>query len=280
MNTTFSTIDTTFLSTEAEFDYAIKVMRNELRNYIHQYGLKALVLGISGGVDSAFAAALVRPVCDELQIPLIGRSITIETNKPEEIERANAVGENFCHDYKYLDYTDIYLKFKPLLPDIVDNKLSKLRMGNAKARFRMMALYDLAQEHRGIVISTDNFTEYLTGFWTLHGDVGDYAPFIKLWKTEVYGCSKFLCKSLPKSMSDALMACVEAVPTDGLGITNSDLDQLGTDTYAEVDRLLAEYLSGNKQNEKHPVVQRYLSTQYKRENPVSIERIALVQNHD
>jgi hypothetical protein len=47
-----------------------------------------------------------------------------------------------------------------------------------------------------------------------------------------------------------------------------------------VDRLLAEYLSGNKQNEKHPVVQRYLSTQYKRENPVSIERISLVQNHD
>lgn len=268
-------IDTRFMDTEKQFRHAIETMRATMAAYITANHLKSLVLGISGGIDSAFAAALLRPVCDVTDTKLIGRSITIETNKPDEIERANAVGKAFCHDYQYLDYTDIYLQYKPLMPGLDNEKLSKLRMGNAKARFRMMALYDLAQMNKGIVISTDNFTEYLTGFWTLHGDVGDYAPFIRLWKTEVYRCSELLCKSLPSTQSQALMSCVKAVPTDGLGISSSDLEQLGADNYYDVDIILARYLEGDHSQEDHPVIKRFLSSAYKRENPMSIPRTAL-----
>ncbi|MDR0605046.1 MAG: NAD(+) synthase [Bacteroidales bacterium] len=272
----FSSSDAQFLTTEAEISHAIKVMRAKTAAYIMDNQLKSLVIGLSGGIDSAFAAVLLRPVCDFTNTKLIGRSITIETNKDDEIDRAKTIGSLFCHDFQYLDYTHIYNVYKEALPELNNQFLSLLRMGNCKARIRMICLYDLAQLNRGIVISTDNFTEYLTGFWTLHGDVGDYAPFAHLWKTEIYLAARFLCKQHTKEQADALMQCIEAVPTDGLGISNSDLEQLGVPTYEEVDKILALYLQGDKTLEQHPLIERVISTEYKRKTPVSISRLALI----
>jgi len=81
--------------------YGIMVenIRKELEAYITEKGIKSLVLGISGGIDSAICAALARPVCDKLNIPLIGRSIPISTNTSEERDRAEMVGNAFCTDF-------------------------------------------------------------------------------------------------------------------------------------------------------------------------------------
>ena len=272
----FSASDTQFLTTEAEISHAIKVMRAKMAAYIMDNQLKSLIVGISGGVDSAFAAALLRPVCDFTNTKLIGRSITIETNKEDEIERSKLVGSLFCHDFQHLDYTHIYNVYKGELPDLDNQALSNLRTGNCKARLRMICLYDLAQLNKGIVISTDNFTEYLTGFWTLHGDVGDYAPFIHLWKTEVYSAAKFLCSQHTKEQADALTQCINAVPTDGLGISNSDLDQLGAATYKEVDEILTAYFKGDNSLKEHPCVERFHNSDFKRRNPLSISRLTLI----
>jgi NAD+ synthetase len=272
----FSSYDTQFLSTDEELSHAIKVMRTKTAAYIMDNQLKSLVLGVSGGIDSAFAAALLRPVCDFTNTKLIGRSITIETNKEDEIERSKLVGSLFCHDFQHLDYTSIYNMYKQELPKDNNTALSNLRMGNCKARLRMICLYDLAQLNRGMVVSTDNFTEYLTGFWTLHGDVGDYAPFLHLWKTEVYLAVQFLCQDHTKEQADALKQCIDAVPTDGLGISNSDLEQLGADTYQEVDQILATYLKGDKSMEEHPIIERFRTSEYKRTNPIAISRFTLL----
>ncbi len=266
-----------FLETEEEISAVVTRMRELTRDYIRNARLQSLVVGISGGVDSAFAVALLQPVCHELGIPLIGRSITIETNKPDEIERSKAVGRCFCDDFEYIDATELYLNIKPFMTDLEDDMLSKLRMGNCKARLRMMMLYDLAQKEKGMVIATDNFTEYLTGFWTLHGDVGDYAPFIHLWKTEVYEACRYLCKSLPSESASALMSCVDAVPTDGLGISKSDLEQLGAATYEEVDKMFWTYLNHPDKWKDHVLIQRYLRSEYKRRNPTIIERSVLLE---
>jgi len=86
-----------------------------------------------------------------LNIPFYGRSITIETNRLDEIARAKAIGESFVTNFKEVDLT----KGFKLLANIVtedDNKdtksrVYKIRRGNIKARMRMIYLYDLAARH-------------------------------------------------------------------------------------------------------------------------------------
>ena len=253
----------------ARFTQSIRI---QIENYIRENRLQSLVLGISGGIDSALCAALLKSVCEDCNIPLIGRSITIETNSPDEIARSLKVGENFCHNFEYLNLTETYLENKKNLVGLDDSMLSKLRQGNLKARMRMMILYDLAQRHRGIVISTDNLTEYLTGFWTLHGDVGDYAPLIYFWKTEVYALATHLLPECTDNQKEALQLCIDAVPVDGLGISSCDCEQLGVPNYFEADQLFVRYFQGETTLETHPLIMRYHQSHYKRGDMVKGER--------
>lgn len=261
-----------FISNDEELARTAQVIRQTMSDYIRACGLKSLVLGISGGIDSALCAALLRPVCQENGIPLIGRSITIESNKQEEIDRSIAVGNSFCHEFEHLDLTDIFLENKKILIRFDDSMLSKLRQGNMKARMRMMTLYDLAQLNSGLVISTDNYTEFLTGFWTLHGDVGDYAPIMNLWKTEVFALSTLLLSECTPEQRAALQSCIDATPVDGLGISSCDCEQLGVENYFQADKIFADYFNGNKELESHKLIQRYLRSEYKRQNPMQIPR--------
>lgn len=263
-----------------DYKQAVSKLRTHLKEYVSKAGLKSLVLGISGGIDSALTIALAKPVCDELNIPLISRSITIKTNKPEEILRAKNCGLAYSHDFKEIDLSET---FDFMLNSITEDSETvdknsfdyKIRVGNVKARTRMVYLYDLAGKNKGMVLSTDNYTELLLGFWTLHGDVGDYGMIQNLWKTEVYEMSKYLVKNAEnKAQADALQSCIDATPTDGLGITNSDLDQIGAKSYDEVDQILIDMLKNGKNSQfsDHKVVQRYRNSMFKRENPYNIPR--------
>jgi NAD+ synthetase len=281
-------------------------LRSSLAEYASRNKLKSLVLGVSGGIDSAVVAALARPVCDYLGIDLIGRSITIATNKPDEIVRAAAVGKAFCTDFKEVDLGEHFATMvRTLMEDDEPGDITherRVRRGNLKARMRMIRLYDLAGKHHGMVLSTDNLTELMLGFWTLHGDVGDYGMIQWLWKTEVYELSAHLSNELfsnkAHEASEALSACHKAVPTDGLGVSASDLDQFGAASYDEVDRILKtwicddedsfawdEYLSyeGRPEDyedflkirrgyEDNPVVKRHIASGFKRVIPLSIAR--------
>jgi NAD+ synthetase len=264
---------------------------------------------VSGGVDSALVVAIARPVCNNLGIKLIGRSLPATSNKIDEIKRADAVGTSFCTDFDVTPITDpaqsIYNNISVDYSIKEDEKFNKIALGNIKARVRMILLYDLAYRTRGMVLGTDNLTEYFLGFWSLHGDVGDYGMIQNLWKTEVYDLSKWVCDhelTASGGVYDfkglALMSCVEAIPTDGLGITSSDLDQLGAPTYLDVDKTLKTWLTydvdsfywdeylkydGRIQDPEeffkyrnslkdHPVVQRHIKSGFKRNNPLNLKR--------
>lgn len=280
-------------------------MRRELGLYLTQYpNLRSLVLGVSGGIDSALVAAIVRPVCDSRGIKLIGRSLPASSNKPQELTRANAVGDAFCHEYweedigypvgAFLDFCEDQRVEHP-------DRFHQIAAGNIKARTRMIILFDLAYQESGMVLSTDNLTELLLGFWTLNGDVGNYGLIQNLWKTEVYDLSKWirlneLHNDRPKAQ--ALEVCELAVPTDGLGITSSDLEQLGAPTYLEVDNILKTWLCTDVDSfaydehlkyptrltdrleffkyrltlKDHPVVLRHQATHFKRQDPTNVSR--------
>jgi len=294
------------MTAKMDWKKPVENIRDQLKYYVTQNGLKSLVLGVSGGIDSALVAALAAPVCREVGIPLIGRSLPHTSNKSDETRRADDVLKFFCTDY---DVCGINTRFELVLHDLEagysqkeDDKFNKIALGNIKARIRMIHLYDLAYRTRGMVLSTDNYTEYMVGFWTIHGDSCDYGLIQNLWKTEVYDLSKWLCAHDTFELNyGPIMDCIEAVPTDGLGITNSDLEQLGTSTYAEVDKILKTWLTKDidsfywddflsypdrpKNYEEfkvyrdylkdHPVVQRHIKTGFKRKIPINLERIQI-----
>ena len=267
------------------YTWTVKNIRESLYQYIKKHELKSLVIGVSGGIDSALCCVLAKPICDLLKIPLIGMSIPIISNKEEEILRAEMVGKIFCTKFAEKYLSKIYAILASRIMNEKEDPHSKeydIRSGNIKARLRMIQLYDIARKNNGIVLSTDNYTELLLGFWTLHGDVGDYGMIQSLWKTEVYALTKFIkedqfedeTKSSP--MANALQLCIDAVPTDGLGVSESDLDQIGAKDYGEVDMILKGYVHKEvdcwKNGKSHPVIQRHEATNYKRNNPLNIQR--------
>ena len=292
-----------------QYDKITDNIRNKLRNYITTNKIESLVIGLSGGIDSAVCAALAKPVCDEHHIDLIGVNLPTSKNKDDEIERALNMGKLFCSEFEEYDINKFYNESLYRFMDHPfedESKERKIRRGNIAARLRMIMLYDIAQQNHGLVLSTDNYTEYLLGFWTLHGDVGDYGMIQNLWKTEVYKLAHYLhdkelscdcpCHDgnalhimpcCPSPEKRALYSCIKAVPTDGLGITSSDLEQLGAPTYEEVDKILKQFLCLNELEEgnvvidlvveaikvkDHPVVKRHLASEYKRNNPINISR--------
>lgn len=285
-------------------EQTVKNIRTELSKYVRENKLKSLVIGVSGGMDSCLCAILARPVCDAAGIPLIGRSLPITTNKEDEIQRAKITGEMFCTDFAQEQLGHVFNIVSPVInPDPVigynsgDNiKDWKIRNGNIKARLRMLYLYNLASINKGAVLSTDNYTEYLLGFWTLHGDVGDIGMIQEIYKSDVYDLAEWIANNenwwnytVGKNI---ILETIGALATDGLGVTDlGDLGQIlpnwkgnSRDGYKEVDRILQLWMDleqlepmQRKSLETklidHPVIKRHLATQFKRNNPYNFYNI-------
>lgn len=231
---------------------------NELSKYLINNNIKAQILGISGGIDSTVCAALCYEVSLLTGIPLIGRSLPTKFNKEGETSTATLVGKAFCNDFKEVN---LDLTYRKLVYDVafqegfIDNsvpfdfdkqtsKQTALANGNIQARLRMIYLYNLAGVHKGLVIDTDNLSEYNLGYWTIHGDVGDIKPIGNLWKTEVFELATWLTSEYysKQYFSKVIMESIKLKPTAGLGITSNDLEELGAESYEQVDEVLQSIL--------------------------------------
>jgi nicotinamide-nucleotide amidase len=254
-----------------------KKLISGLISYGKKYNIHNAVVGMSGGVDSALTAALFKAA---------GWSVTGVTmpihQKKEETDRGIEACKSLRLEHMHVDLTD---QFENLLASVrdydikIDEPQNSIRRGNLRVRSRMITLYNIASMTRGLVGSTDNFSELAAGFWTLHGDVGDLAPIQSLNKSwevpklaEIYG--------VPAST-------VFATPTDGLGISNGDEDQFGF-SYLEFDIVLMklcqlektfsrtellEYLAVPQQDfEKiNKILDRIKMSSFKRRNPYNLE---------
>ena len=231
-------------------DYSkfVEGSRNFLKNYIIDNRLESCVLGISGGIDSTISACIAFPVCEELNIPLIGRSLPTVSNRNIEIDVADLVGNAFCTNYAKKSIEADYIQLLGSLER--EGEVFKLQRGNIKTRLRMIYLRHLASIHKGVVLDNDNFTEWNLGFYTVGGDQFDINLGLHyLWKTEVYELADYLWRDLASKdynedfglsskQADAIQSSINLTPTDGNGVSNSDCDQFGLDNYEQVDDVL------------------------------------------
>ena len=215
--------------------------RKWLSNYIKNNRLQSLVIGISGGIDSTVSCAISYPVCYDLEIPLIGRSLPTTTNKADENNTAQLVGKAFCTDFKEVN---ISAECQKLIYELELNEgdMSRLQEGNIKARVRMIYLRHVAALHKGVVLDNDNFTEWNLGFWTVGGDspMDINLGLHYLWKTEIYELANYLTVSphMKHEQFEAIIRSMNLTPTDGNGVSSSDCEQFGLDNYSQVDDVL------------------------------------------
>lgn len=246
-----------------DYGKVFETLVQKTQDYLVENNIKAQILGISGGIDSTVVAAICREVSDRTGIPLIGRSLPTKFNKEGETTTADLIGKAFCTDYKVFDINQVYFSYllQIKLGEEYEPSEYPVANGNIQARLRMIYLYNLASIHRGLVMDTDNLTENNLGYFTIHGDVGDFNPIGGLWKTEVFKLAEYLHEYYsieshyhenypeqlkPNSNYSRCVAVAESLklkPTAGLGITDSDLDEIGAESYDQVDSILQEILA-------------------------------------
>lgn len=240
-----------------KWEKIFNTMVNSTLQYLNDYGINNMILGISGGIDSTLVAAICHEVVkrsDEKR-NLLGYSLMCSTNQSDEVKAAELVGKSLCTEYQSInieeDYNNIYCSL------INHFKVSPITNGNIKARLRMMYLYHCASIYKGIVMDTDNYSEHQLGFWTLHGDEGDFNPIGDLYKTEIYELCEWLCTEYyvnDKDIRQAIEESYKLTPTDGNGVKmGGDIAQIAPGlTYKEVDRILfgIEIYGYSKNNDK------------------------------
>ena len=198
-----------------------------IKSYVNENGISTLVVGVSGGIDSAVVSTL----CAETGIPTIVVGMPINSS-PENTKLSDLQISLLSAKYDnvegyYIDLSPVFESFKS--HKAFDNRFnSELGFANTKSRLRMVSLYQIAASSGGIVIGTGNKVEdFGVGFYTKYGDGGvDISPIADLYKSEVRELGKLL--GVPQEI-------INAEPTDGLWEDNRvDETQIGS-TYDELE---------------------------------------------
>ena len=205
-----------------------------LKDYYWQHNIKAFVVGVSGGIDSAVVSTL----CAKTGLPTYVLTMPLHS-KEENTNLSDLHAYQLVEKYSNVtlvnvDLSETYDKFMVAVDDIFTG--NELANANTKSRFRMVSLYQVAGSVGGIVVGTGNKVEdYGIGFYTKYGDGGvDIAPIADLYKTEVWELGKHL------GVDERI---IDAQPTDGLWDDGrKDEDQIGA-TYEQLEEAM-EYRRG------------------------------------
>jgi len=197
-----------------------------LKDYAVNAGAEGYVVGLSGGVDSATAAALA--------VKGLGKENVFGVMMPCHSDPMDQTFARMVTDWLDIDYFTITLDlpFTTLastMPIALWGKDRKVIEGNMKARMRMTTLYTVARGFNYLVLGTGNKTECLLGYFTKYGDGGvDVLPLGDLYKTEVWELAREL--GVPQQI-------IDRPPTAGLWEGQTDEEEIGA-TYKQMDTWL------------------------------------------
>jgi NAD+ synthase len=202
---------------------ARRMLLRFLQDGVRRHGFQRVVLGLSGGLDSALTAMLAAEALGADQVRVV--ALPYHLSDPASLAGARQVAECAGLD---LEIIPISAMAEPCLQQVPAD--DRRRRGNVLARLRMVVLYDLSARDGALVLGTSNKTELLLGYTTLWGDSAcALQPIGDLYKTQVRALARHV--GVPA-------AILERPPTADLWAGQTDEGEMGF-TYEAVDRLLA-----------------------------------------
>jgi len=238
-----------------------------IRNYLSNAERDRLVVGLSGGVDSAVSTALAVEAIGSSNVTAL--IMPYETSNSESVADASDLAKQLGIDYQIIDITPVTKAYFENYAPEADH----LRIGNWLARIRMCVLYDFSAKLQALVLGTSNRTEFMIGYFTQFGDSAcAFEPIGHLYKTEVWKLAKIL--HIPERI-------IKKTPTADLWPGQSDEQEIGI-SYPVLDEIVYEltelHLSiSATENLSYPVelyqkVERMIqSSAFKRRMPLILE---------
>jgi len=250
-----------------KLDLNLKEVHSELVEFLRESfkkaGFSKAVLGLSGGIDSALVAYLLRDALGKENVLAI--MMPYKSSNPNSLNHAKLVVEDLGINSKTIEITDmIDAYFKN------EKEATSLRMGNKMARERMSILFDYSSKENALVVGTSNKTEIYLGYSTQFGDSAcALNPIGDLYKTNIWDLSRYL--KIPNEL-------IEKKPSADLWEGQTDEQEMGL-TYKEADQVLYRMLEENKKVEEvlaegfnkdlvDNIVRRMNRSEYKRRMPL------------
>lgn len=199
-----------------------------IQSQVKKTKTNGIVLGLSGGIDSAVVAVLAKKAMDQIDKNVLGIIMPCESNKEDE-KHALLISSFFKINTQVIKLDNTYHNLLQTLSEKEVFTPNKLSLANLKPRLRMMILYYFANNLNYLVAGTGNKSEIMTGYFTKYGDGGvDILPIGSLLKTAVKKIAKNL--KIPKEI-------IEKAPSAGLWPNQTDEKELGI-TYEQLDETL------------------------------------------
>jgi len=245
-----------------------------LDNEVRKTGIQNVVVGLSGGLDSAVVAVLAQKTFSD---NLLCVKMPSHYSSQSSLDDADELCRDFGIRSETVSIAPMLKAYEALHPDM-DN----LRKGNFSSRMRMATLFDISARENALVLGTSNKSELMLGYGTLYGDLASAInPIGDLYKSEVYALAEYL------GITESI---IKKAPSADLWDGQSDEVDLGY-TYAQLDRAMKLYVEervskediikqGIDEKKLDMIIKRIFRNHFKRKMPVIAKLTSRTMNHD
>ncbi|WP_158879759.1 NAD+ synthase [Rhodanobacter sp. L36] len=233
-----------------------------IRDYIDKNGFAGVLLGLSGGIDSALTLALAVDALGAARVTAV--MMPTRYTSQLSLDGARAQAENLGVDYHVIDIETTYQSFIDALTPAFAGKSADTTEENLQSRTRGVMLMALSNKHGRLLLATGNKSEMAVGYATLYGDMcGAYAPLKDVYKTEVYRLARWRNQAGHRKMGLGLqstnthgalatpdsrlpipMEVIDRPPSAELRDNQTDQDSLPP--YDELDAILEHFIEGEQ----------------------------------
>ena len=237
-----------------------------IRDYIDKNGFPGVLLGLSGGIDSALTLAVAVDALGAQRVTAV--MMPTRYTSQLSLDGARAQAEQLGVDYHVISIEATYESFVDALTPAFAGKGADTTEENLQSRIRGVMLMALSNKHRRLLLATGNKSEMAVGYATLYGDMcGAYAPLKDVYKTVVYRLARWRRTAgrtspsavesreepqfrdtallrIPKSRSPIPEEVIDRPPSAELRDNQTDQDSLPP--YDELDAILARFIEGEQ----------------------------------